>query len=177
MTATPPPLRDRLQPALLDRLVDDQPQVRADPTERLTMSRAQLRRAVLRDLSWLLNAVQPIGPDEARDCPQVAQSVLNFGLPALAGQLASRIDVPTLERRLKQAILRFEPRLLASSLVVRALEAESVLDTHNVIEFEIRGELWAQPVPLALLLRTRLDLEAGPVEVIDPVAPPAGGRG
>ena len=61
--------------------------------------------------------------------------------------------------------------------MVRALEAESVLDTHNVIEFEIRGELWAQPVPLALLLRTRLDLEAGQVEVIDPVAPPAGGRG
>lgn len=41
------------------------------------------------------------------------------------------------------------------------------MDTHNTIEFEIRGELWAQPVPLDILLRTRLDLEAGQVEVRD----------
>jgi type VI secretion system protein ImpF len=42
-----------------------------------------------------------------------------------------------------------------------------VLDTHNTIEFEIRGHLWAQPVPLEVLLRTKLDLEAGQVEVRD----------
>ena len=40
-----------------------------------------------------------------------------------------------------------------------------MLDTHNVIEFDIRGFIWAQPVPLELLLRTQLDLEAGQVEV------------
>ena len=39
--------------------------------------------------------------------------------------------------------------------------------THNIIEFEIRGRLWAQPVPLELLLRTQLDLEAGQVVVHD----------
>jgi type VI secretion system protein ImpF len=48
---------------------------------------------------------------------------------------------------------------------VRALEGASVLETHNVIEFEIRGHLWSQPVPLEILLRTQLDLEAGQVEV------------
>ena len=50
---------------------------------------------------------------------------------------------------------------------MRALETDSVLDTHNMIEFEIRGHLWAQPVPLEVLLRTKLDLEAGQVEVRD----------
>ena len=45
-----------------------------------------------------------------------------------------------------------------------------MLDTHNVIEFEIRGHLWAQPVPLEMLLRTQLDLEAGQVEVRDMAA-------
>ena len=49
-------------------------------------------------------------------------------------------------------------------------EAASVLDTHNVIEFEIRGHLWAQPVPLEILLRTQLDLEAGQVDVRDAAA-------
>jgi type VI secretion system protein ImpF len=55
----------------------------------------------------------------------------------------------------------------ADTLVVHALEATSVLDTHNVIEFEIRGHLWSQPVPLEVLLRTHIDLEAGQVEVRD----------
>jgi len=47
------------------------------------------------------------------------------------------------------------------------MEASNVLDTHNVIEFEIRGHLWSQPVPLEILLRTQLDLEAGQIEMRD----------
>ncbi|SEL36013.1 type VI secretion system protein ImpF [Roseateles sp. YR242] len=156
--------RDRLQPALLDRLTDDDPTSREEGEDRHTMTKSQLRQAVLRDLGWLFNAVQPLGRAlEAH--PHVGDSVLNFGLPALSGQLASKVDVSQVERAIRQAILRFEPRILESSLEVRALEANSVLDTHNVIEFEIRGHLWSQPVPLEILLRTQLDLEAGQVEV------------
>ena len=87
------------------------------------------------------------------------------GLPALSGQLASRIDVHLLEKQIRQAILRFEPRILPDTLEVRAIETQSVMDTHNVIEFDIRGHLWAQPIPLEILLRTQMDLEAGQVEV------------
>ncbi|ALV07126.1 type VI secretion system baseplate subunit TssE [Roseateles depolymerans] len=158
------PTRDRLQPALLDRLTDDDPTSRVEAEERRMMSKSQLRQAVLRDLGWLFNAVQPVGK-ALEGHPQVAASVLNFGLPALSGQLASKIDVSHVERAIRQAILRFEPRILESTLEVRALEADSVLDTHNVIEFEIRGHLWSQPVPLEILLRTQMDLEAGQVQV------------
>lgn len=157
--------QDRLQPALLDRLIDQDRAVSQDADAVRVMNKGQMRAAVLRDLAWLLNAVQPISTDEARQHPQAAQSVLNFGLPPMAGQLASRVDVPTLERMMRQAIQRFEPRILPGTLTVKALDFSSVLDTHNVIEFEIRGHLWAQPVPMELLLRTRLDLEAGQIEV------------
>ena len=159
-------LRDRLQPALLDRLTDMAPQSRVEADDIRVMNKAQIREAVLRDLSWLLNAVSPMGR-QADAHVQVADSVLNYGLPAMSGQMASRIDVSLLERTIKQAILRFEPRVMSDSLEVRALDASSVLDTHNVIEFEIRGLMWAQPVPLELLLRTQVDLEAGQVEVRD----------
>lgn len=156
--------RDRLQPALLDRLTDDEPQHREEAEDRRVMTKSQLRQAVLRDLGWLFNAVQPLG--RAADAyPGLAESVLNFGLPALSGQLASKVDVSVLEKAIRQAILRYEPRILADTLEVRALEAAIVLETHNVIEFEIRGHLWSQPVPLEILLRTQLDLEAGQVEV------------
>lgn len=161
-------LRDRLQPALLDRLTDDDPQSREEAEQARVMSKAQLRQAVLRDLGWLLNSVQPLGK-QAETYPALTGSVLNFGLPALSGQLASKVDVSVLEKAIRQTLIRFEPRILADTLEVRAVEATSVLDTHNVIEFEIRGHLWSQPVPLEILLRTQLDLEAGQVEVRDAV--------
>jgi type VI secretion system protein ImpF len=164
-------VRNRLQPALLDRLSDDARGDSLEAEDHRVMSKAQLRQAVLRDLGALFNAVQPLGT-KADAFPLVGQSVLNFGLPPLSGQLASKLDVSALERAIRQAIERFEPRILADTLEVRALKATTVLDTHNVIEFEIRGHLWSQPVPLEILLRTQMDLEAGQVEVRDG----AGGR-
>ena len=159
-------VRNRLQPALLDRLTDDEPEQRHETESHRIMSKTQLRQAVLRDLGALFNAVQPLG-DEAEPYPLLAESVLNFGLPSLSGQLASKLDIGGLENAIRQAILRFEPRILADTLHVTALEASNVLDTHNVIEFEIRGHLWSQPVPLEILLRTQLDLEAGQIEMRD----------
>jgi type VI secretion system protein ImpF len=161
-------MRNRLQPSLLDRLTDDHPGERVEPEDRRVMSRSQLRQAVLRDLAALFNSVQPLGM-QAEPHPAAAASVLNFGLPALSGQLASTLDVSVLEGFIRQAIERFEPRILPDTLVVRALEATSVLDTHNVIEFEISGHLWSQPMPLEVLLRTQLDLEAGQVAVRDAI--------
>lgn len=158
--------RDRLQPVLLDRLTDLAPGSALDTDDARMMNKAQIREAVLRDLGWLLNAVQPLGR-LADSYAHAAASVLNFGLPAMSGQLASKVDVGLLERAIKGAILRFEPRVMADSLEVKALDSDSVLDTHNVIEFEIRGWMWAQPVPLELLLRTQVDLEAGQVQVLD----------
>ena len=158
--------RNRLQPALLDRLTDDARGESHEADDHRVMSKAQLRYAVLRDLGALFNAVQPLGP-AADAYPLLAGSVLNYGLPPLSGQLASKLDVSVLERAIREAIVRYEPRILPDTLQIRALEATSVLDTHNVIEFEIRGHLWSQPVPLEILLRTQLDLEAGQVEVRD----------
>jgi type VI secretion system protein ImpF len=164
--------RDRLQPALLDRLADDARRSSREADDAQVMTRAQLREAVLRDLSWLLNSVQPLG-EGAHAGAHAAASVLGYGLPPLSGKQASRVDVFQLARLIKQTILRFEPRVLAESLEVRALETPA-LEAHNVIEFEIHGFLWSQPMPLELLLRTQFDLEAGKVELRDAgSAPPA----
>ena len=150
--------RDRLQPALLDRLVRDN----GDGVR--VISKAELRAAVLRDLSWLFNAVQP-NPQWQEEHPSLVGTVLNYGMPPLAGKQASKVDLARLERTIADTIKAFEPRILPHTLVVQAMESGSVLETHNVIEFEIRGHLWAQPVPLEILLRTQMDLEAGQVEV------------
>ncbi len=157
---------DRLQPALLDRLQDDQPDnQQVEPKERRVLTRAQLRDAVLRDLSWLLNATRPPESDGIADYPEVERSVINYGMPCFSGETLSTLDIGGLERSVREALEIFEPRILPGSLRVHALEQENLLDCHNVLSLKIEARLWAQPVPLDLLLRTDVDLETGQVEL------------
>lgn len=160
------PPQDQLQPALLDRLTDEEPDKKLEPRLQRVISKRRLREAVLRDLAWLFNTTRMDAAMDAASLPHARKSVINYGLPALAGQTASMIEVPDLERAIKQSILDFEPRILPESLHVRALEIAG-LDHHNVIGVEISGQLWAQPLPLELLVRTEIDLETGQVEVSD----------
>ncbi len=158
--------RERLQPALLDRLADDAPDKRTEPVAARVMTKDRLREAVLRDLAWLFNSTKA-GDRHFDGFPLAARSVVNFGLPALSGETASTLDVIELERTIRQAIIDFEPRITPSSLQVEVVVSDLQLDHHNVISVNIRGDLWAYPVPLELLLRTDLDLETGQVEIRD----------
>jgi len=162
---TTPRAQDRLQPALLDRLTDDDPEARQESPEARVISRNRLRDLVLRDLAWLFNATAPGERIDWSRAAHARRSVLNYGLPALSGATASTIDPLELQARVKQAILDHEPRILPGSLVVEALVTEIQLDHHNQIALRISGQMWAQPVPLELLLHTDIDLETGRVAV------------
>jgi type VI secretion system protein ImpF len=163
--------QQRQQPALLDRFIVDPPEGQADGLR--VLSRKQLRDALLRDLDDLFRTVPALGREWQAD-PVLAGSVLNYGLPPWVGRTASGIEPGTLEAQVRQAILRFEPRLLPGTLAVRAIEPTSLADTHNVVELEIRGQLWSHPMPIEVLLRTRMNLEAGQVDVRDAGPAPAG---
>jgi type VI secretion system protein ImpF len=159
--------QERLQPALLDRLTDDEPDKKQELRENRVLSKNRLRQAVLRDLAWLFNATRLERAANMAHVPYARRSVINFGLPAHSGQTASTLDIQDVEQDLKQAILDFEPRILADSLEVKALADVNQLDRHNVLGIQIRGQLWAQPVPLELLIRTEIDLETGKVQLAD----------
>lgn len=157
---------DQLQPALLDRLTDDAPGQTLEPRAQRVITRRQLRQAVLRDLAWLLNSTRLDADMDATAFPLARRSVVNYGLPALSGETATAVEISDLERGIRQAILDYEPRILPSTLRVRALEI-GAFDNHNVIGVEISGQLWAQPIPIDLLVRTEIDLETGTVEIAD----------
>ena len=161
---------ERLQPALLDRLTDEEPEKTQEPRERRVMNKSRLRQAVLRDLAWLFNSTRLESTIDLTGLADVRRSVVNYGLPALAGRAASSVDIAALERAIRQAILDYEPRILPATLQVTALLEPRSLDHHNVIGVEIRSELWAQPVPLELFVRTEIDLETGKVQVSDLLA-------
>ena len=133
---------DQLQPALLDRLTDEQPDKKLEPRTERVVSKRRLREAVLRDLTWLFNTTR-LDPDmDPATLPNARRSVINYGLPALSGQTASSLDISDLERAIRQAVVDFEPRILPGTLHVRALEVGR-FENHNVIGVEISGQLWA----------------------------------
>ena len=154
-------LQERLQPSLLDRLTDHAPTELRESDDKRTLTKQALRQAVLRDLGWLLNAIAHGPPLDGGRYPHAEHSVLNYGLPTLSGQFASSLQRAGMEKELRQAILDFEPRILPHTLEVEIVLDGYALESHNRVGLEIRGMLWAQPVPMEFLLRSRIDLEEG----------------
>ena len=159
--------KDRLQPSLLDRLSDDDVQSPLESRDKRVLSMRGLRKAVLRDLGWLLNTTGLSAVLALDGHPLAACSVLNFGLPDLAGKTASGLDRAELARRIRQAIWDFEPRILRDSVRVVAQAPGQRGMAPNQVAFEIHGELWGQPLPERLYLKTELDLEIGEIRLFD----------
>jgi type VI secretion system protein ImpF len=155
---------DRLLHSLLDRLTDDEPGVRQESRDSRVLSLSRYREAVIRDLGWLFNTGRLGDVQDLSAFPQVASSVVNFGLPDLAGRTASSLDLVRLERLLREAITAFEPRVLPDSLEIRAVKDKDLM-SRNAVQLEIRAAVWAQPLTQEVFLRTDLDLETGEVAV------------
>jgi type VI secretion system protein ImpF len=159
--------QERLQPSLLDRLIDDDPANKVESIDQKILTKQALRQAVLRDLSWLLNATGYCPVLDEKQFPETSRSVLNFGLPTMSGQYASTMQRASMEQALRQAILSFEPRILPRTLEIQIVLEGYAMDSHNRVGLTIKGMLWAQPVPMEFLMRSRIDLEEGRFMVED----------
>ena len=158
--------KDRLQPSLLDRLTDNDPERKLESREARVLTPSRLRDCVRRDLAWLFNTTHLEAMQSLSDYPAVARSVVNFGMPDMAGRTISGVNTTILEQAIRRAVLDFEPRLVAKTLRVR-LTVDDKQMSHNAMAFDIEAELWAQPLPLRLFLRTAIDLEGGTIDVRD----------
>jgi len=117
-----------------------------------------------------LNATNIESEHDLTQFPAAKSSVINFGVEALSGRRVADVDWQELESAIRDAIVAFEPRVLPATLEVRGIVTPAALDHHNVLSFEIRGQLWSIPYPLELLLRTNLDLESGQVVLLEHTA-------
>ncbi|MDY0271990.1 MAG: type VI secretion system baseplate subunit TssE [Advenella sp.] len=158
--------KDRLQPALLDRLSDDSPDKRQEQGgDHGMMNYEALRKAVLRDLRWVLNTTSLDADHDLAAWPHVKNSTLNFGVAALAGKSMSEIDWTDVEASVSASIMRFEPRILPESLAVSCITEKNVLEHHNVLSLLIKGKLWCNPYPREFMFRTDIDLESGHMDL------------
>lgn len=154
--------QERLQLSLLDRLTDDEPLQKTESREKRVISLSRLRQLVQRDMTWLLNTTSASSNIDLNDFPEVASSTLNFGIKDLMGYSGAMFNPKQIERELVKCIKNYEPRIISSSVRVKIKINEKEMNSNNVV-FEIMGDLWAQPVPLQLFLKTEIDLEEGSV--------------
>ncbi len=155
---------ERLQPSLLDRLTDDDPATTREGRRERVIDYARLRASVVRDLEDLLNCNNLSSTEALDDYPNVASSVLNYGVPDFAGVSASSIKIDAMERMMLECIRRFEPRLLPKTLKVKAVANRNEM-SNNSLCFHISGQIWAQPVAQEFFAKTDVDLELGLVSV------------
>ena len=153
-------LQERLQPSLLDRLTDNEPDTNVESRAQRVLSINRLKRSVLRDLAWLLNCGPLSVTDDLDAYPDAKRSVINYGVRDLAGSVAASTEIAVIEREVKQAILDFEPRIIPNSLSVKVVVNKGEMSQRS-LSFEIEGQLWAQPLPVSMLLSTEIDLDTG----------------
>ena len=156
--------QERLQPSLLDRLTDDNPGSLVESREERVISASRLRECVTRDLGWLLNCANLESTEDLSLLPEVRRSVLNFGIPDITGIEVAQIEASALQRQVRDMILAFDPRLKAATLRVVAETNRENMSGH-ALSFRIESEMWAQPIPLNLYLKTEVDLETGKFKI------------
>ena len=155
------PLFKRIHPCLLDRLTDDDVKNRVESRAARVISTQVYRAGVLRDIAWLFSTSAHLPVEGTKpgtefrigDFPEAERSVLNYGVRHLFGLTAP--DMGALEESLYNAIQVFEPRIIKDTLGVRAYME------NQIVNFEISGDLWANPIPEKLFIKTQIDIEAG----------------
>jgi type VI secretion system protein ImpF len=137
----------------------------AETAEQRFATGRRLREIVSRDLALLLNASSLEATDDLEAVPHVRSSVLNFGMPSLAGRAASSVSAAQLARRIEAVIRNFEPRL---TKVRVSHDPEGERAQEPEMSFRIDAQLWSQPAPHQVVLHTRINTESGEVHVNDP---------
>ncbi len=156
-------ISERLQPSLLDRLTDNAPGETSESREDRVIDVRRLRDIIRRDLSWLLNTNNAETLFDTEAYPQAARSVLNFGVREVSGDFTSADRVRMMRVSIENAIQLFEPRIRKGTLDVMIRQDEKL--SQSVIVFDIRADMWAQPIPMELFLRSEVDVTTGQVRL------------
>ncbi len=156
-------LVERLQPSLLDRLTDDDPGDIKETRDERVISISQLREIIQRDLSWLLNTNNIENTFDAKAMPNTARSVLNYGLREVSGEYSTAERAEKIRRSIEEAIANHEPRIIKGSVDVTLSADED--SSEMTVALEIRADMWAQPFPMELYLRSQVDVATGSVSV------------
>nr|WP_245641627.1 type VI secretion system baseplate subunit TssE [Paraburkholderia bannensis] len=149
-------------PTLLDRLSDPAPHRLHESPGEYAMTRNQMRDIIQRDLAYLLNTANLGDTLDVSQYPLAAASVINYGVPPLAGTHVVSRKWEDIQREIRKAILNFEHRLIPDALVIERLEGEGG-GHYGDLSFEIRGMIRMDPYPLEFMVQSTLDLQTSQI--------------
>lgn len=162
-------LTERLQPSLLDRLTDDAPGNPNETRESRVIDLRRLREIIQRDLSWLLNTFDNSSLIDKDVYPNVANSVLGYGIREVSGEYANTARTLMIRDSIFTAIEKFEPRIIKGTLNVILRETDATRGLgQSIITYDIAAEMWAQPLPMELYLRSQVDTTTGELRLERP---------
>ena len=149
------------QVSLLDRLSDCPVDSIADSTLlRGEHPELDLAEGIKRDLEWLLNSTSYSSIKDLSPWKHVEKSIFNFGVHIAAGKLLTNADAPQIEKAVRLAICRFEPRVRQDTLTVKAYAEE--INPHRLsITIEIDGDYMGAGEWRALSMKLSMDSETG----------------
>ncbi len=111
--ARDPVVHETVRESVLDRLLDDEPDLRQhDPPPRMRGATTRLFQAVRRDLEWLLSTRLTWVDEKLLAYEHASRSVAAYGLQDFSHESAADFDSRLrLKRAIEESIARFEPRL------------------------------------------------------------------
>lgn len=150
-----------LQPSLIDRLIDLEPDNRKEAPGAQNLSLRQLKDSVRRDLEWMLNTRRtPAEPPQR--AKELWRSSYCYGLPDLTGMALDTVQARgQLAKILEAAISAFEPRLRNASATLQPQIAGS-----RELRFQIEALLVMDPAPARIYFDTTLELISGQYRVV-----------
>jgi type VI secretion system protein ImpF len=150
-----------VQAGLLDRLIDENPDIRQEAPITRAESLRRFRAAIKRDLEWLLNTIQS-GFTLAAAFRESRKSILTYGLPDVSGfSLQNKADEFRLLRTIEEVIESFEPRLRR----IRVTNPSEVSSTQQAIVFHVDALLMMDPAPERISFDTVLEVGKGAYSV------------
>lgn len=120
-----------------------------------------LRLTVRRELAWVLNTTNLESSIDLTHHPLVKRSVLNYGVPDLAGKSISRRAIEQRAKDIREAIRAFEPRIDETTLVVEPLATP---ERENSVTYLIQGDV--RSAVRALPVKFRTDVENDTASVV-----------
>ena len=132
--------KQSLKASILDRLIDDEPEIQESPQRTDGISLSQLKNSVRRDMEALLNArIQwHTWPSQYTE---LATSCLSYGLPDFSSMsVSSHEGRLVLCEKVRDAILRFEPRFIEVEVLV-----DEELPINRVLNLRINALLYPEP--------------------------------
>lgn len=123
-----------------------------------------VRRDVMRNIEWLLNTEAPVRLANREIPPQVANSVLCFGIEPYSGRAQSSLTPSDIAWSIRERIIAFEPRIDRHSLEVMVTDREGH-QRFNKMRFTVVGQLRADPMPIEFVAQAEIDTESGAARV------------